>query len=233
MKKIIKKILNKLANYLAKKDNFRFPDKYTWKWKIKMIFHEYEPKTTNKIKQIVKPGMTIVDIGSHIGYFTRIFSDLVGKDGKVLAFEPNRDNFELLESNTEHLNNFRLYRFAISDIEGEKTFYNSTKTGCHSLKKEATLIDDPEVTTVQCKKLENILSKADLVKMDIEGGELDALKGMENMDIKYLIVEFNPNALENPDELMKELQKRFTKIETIETFTEYGEQKVSNLLCIK
>ncbi|MBU2572515.1 MAG: FkbM family methyltransferase, partial [Elusimicrobia bacterium] len=52
-------------------------------------------------KQVVKKGMTVLEIGANIGFFTMLFAKLAGESGKVFAFEPDPDNFRLLEKNVQ------------------------------------------------------------------------------------------------------------------------------------
>jgi ubiquinone/menaquinone biosynthesis C-methylase UbiE len=54
---------------------------------------------TDAIGRMIKPGMTILDVGANIGYFTLIAAKLAGKTGKVYAFEPQPENFRLLVRN--------------------------------------------------------------------------------------------------------------------------------------
>ena len=51
---------------------------------------EYEPSTSNVACEVIKPGMTVVDVGANVGYFTLLFASLVGSRGQVYAFEPLR-----------------------------------------------------------------------------------------------------------------------------------------------
>lgn len=67
-----------------------------------LLTHEiHEPLMTEIIKRETKEGDVVLDIGAHIGYYTLMFARLVGKEGKVFAFEPDPDNFTLLKKNIE------------------------------------------------------------------------------------------------------------------------------------
>ncbi len=57
----------------------------------------WEPVETEYIRNNVKEGQVVIDLGAHIGYFTLIFAELVGIKGKVFAFEPNPTNYSLLK----------------------------------------------------------------------------------------------------------------------------------------
>lgn len=146
--------------------------------------------------------MTVIDIGAHIGYFTRLFSRLAGSGGFVYALEADPENFSLLKKNTKRLKNVVLLPVAVSDKTGSINFYRSEKTGCHSTIKDTA--QHKETITVTSSDLDRILDeravqKVDVIKMDIEGGELNALKGMQKTLNKNhglsLVIEFNPGCL--------------------------------------
>ncbi|MBV9860674.1 MAG: FkbM family methyltransferase [Alphaproteobacteria bacterium] len=61
----------------------------------------WEPSVTRAIASLVKPGMTVVEIGANVGYYTTLFGALVGPGGCVRAFEANPEIFELLTHNID------------------------------------------------------------------------------------------------------------------------------------
>lgn len=199
IKKISNKILSYFVDYYAKLKDFHFPAKFSWDWKMEMLMRKYEAETVDLFKKIIKPGMTVVDIGAHVGYFSILFSELVGKEGKVLAFEPDPANFNILKLNAENRKNIETFNLAVSDKEGSIDFYETLdKTGSHSL-----IPSDfrSNKITVNSITLDNFLStkkiKVDVIKMDIEGAEPLALVGMVNTlknEVK-LVMEFCPNNL--------------------------------------
>ena len=69
------------------------------------------------LKQLIKEGDTVVDLGANIGYYTLILAQLVGKSGHVYAFEPEPSNFEILSKNVKENkhDNVTLVQKAISD----------------------------------------------------------------------------------------------------------------------
>lgn len=202
IKKIIRSSLIWVADALAKHRDFHFPEKYTWRWKFDMLLNLYERDTTVLFKKIIKPGMIVVDIGAHIGYYTRLFSKLVGPNGIVYAFEADSDNFKLLQKNTKNKKNIRLYNKAITNKIGSINFYKIRgSTGCHSViaSENSEKITVPATTLDSFIENENV-GRVDIIKIDIEGGEIFAFDGMKELFSEKqhlsIVSELNPTALE-------------------------------------
>jgi len=66
----------------------------------------WEPLETNLIKNKIKEGDIVLNIGANIGYYTLLIARLVGSNGKVFAFEPDLNNFKILKKNIE-INNYK------------------------------------------------------------------------------------------------------------------------------
>lgn len=167
-----------------------------------MLFGFYEPETIALFKKIVKPGMTVMDIGAHIGYYARTASNLAGTSGAVYAFEADPENFALLQKNTGRLKNVKIWQLAITDKTGAIDFYHyDEKSGIGSLLPNVPLDFKKTKISVEASDLDSFfeklgVAKIDLIKMDIEGGEYAALGGMKkilsaNQDLA-LIIEFAP-----------------------------------------
>ncbi len=217
LNRLIHTILNRLVDVLARMMGFSFPEKFNWEWKLKMLTRKYERETVILCERLITPGMKIVDIGAHIGYFSRIFSRLVGENGVVYCFEPDPENYVILEKNIAALRNTRCFQKAVADTDGSIDFYHvRNSTGCHSIIAPGT---DARKTTVESVSVDaliakKVLNKVDLIKMDIEGGEPIALRGMERLlrtspHIK-LITEFNAKSLAKgnvaPHEFLSQLE---------------------------
>jgi len=65
------------------------------------VYGTWEPEVLRAVMTTVKPGMTVIDIGAHIGYYTLLFAKCVSPNGQVVAFEPLPVNFELLKRNIQ------------------------------------------------------------------------------------------------------------------------------------
>ncbi len=98
MTKIIVPGLEKVFGFYTREDDPLF-------FRLELILGSYEEDTVAFMRQIVKPGMTVVDVGAHVGYYTRLFSKLVNGTGQVISFEPHPKTFNVLRRNTAGLAN--------------------------------------------------------------------------------------------------------------------------------
>jgi FkbM family methyltransferase len=167
------------------------------------------------LKEVIKPGMTAVDVGANIGIYTQLLAKLVGESGRVYAFEPSPYNFELLTRYTKG-SNVTAVQAAVGDKTGEISLYLSDK-----LNVDHRTYQSGEGRTeirVPSYRLDDYIKdeKVDFIKMDIQGFEYQALLGMKNIlrsnpNIK-LIMEFWPWGLikagSSAEELI-ELLKQF------------------------
>lgn len=204
----------------------------------------YEPTETNLVESLIKEGDTVIDIGANIGYYTLKFAKKVGENGKVYAFEPDPKNFEILKKNVD-LNGYKniyLFQVALSNRIGDDLlFLNDENHGDHQLYRSEETRKQVKVKTETLDKfVENeIIKKIDFIKMDIQGGEFNALMGMKrtlnnNPQIK-MITEFWPYGLDaagfSPREYISNLRSLGFHLEEInETTHELYDLDEENLL---
>lgn len=164
----------------------------------------FEKEESAVFREKIKPGMTVLDVGANIGYYSVLASRLVGPQGKVLAFEPEPLNFELLIRNIvdNKCRNVTAWPYAVGTSLGfaDLNLAWPASTGSHSI------AIHPEggsghmrVVTVA---LDDFLEPSlwpDAMKMDIEGAELLALAGMEKIlahrKLKTIFIECVPEFL--------------------------------------
>jgi FkbM family methyltransferase len=166
----------------------------------------YEPNETRVMMGIVTSGMTVVDIGANIGYYTLLFARAVGEGGLVYAFEPAPETFALLRRNL-HVNKLdrivELHEEALSDNEGGgELFINEYNKGNNRLYDSGGMRSAP----IRLKRLDDVvpISKhVDFIKMDIEGAEVLALRGMHKL-----------LARDKPTIVMEYWPRRFKKLNT-------------------
>jgi len=164
---------------------------------------EWEKHITELVKKEVKKEDTVLDIGAHIGYFTLLFARLVGEHGRVFAFEPEAVNFGLLKKNVS-INNYAnviLNQKAVTNQTGVvELFLHRKSHGGHSLYKGRYMNTSIKVEAVRLDDyFKNYDGKIDFIKMDIEGSEGEALRGMlsvlkKNEHVK-MVTEFAPSML--------------------------------------
>ncbi len=183
-----------------------------------LVSGAYEPFTTELFRSCLKPGMIVIDGGAHVGLYSLIASREVGETGKVFAFEPDFYNFKALRFNIRQnqCRNVIPIRKALSSKTGKVLFYQSPGTISSSLFKRTgiglTKAVEVEATTLDHELCALEIESA-LIKLDIEGAEVFALRGMKSTLGRlvncFLFVEMNPPALRdagcNPIDLISEL----------------------------
>lgn len=189
-----------------------------------------EPGMMRLFKQLVQPGMVVVDIGAHIGIYTLYALRQLSGHGRVYSFEPTPRTFALLHDNVQ-VNGFlesglvRFDRRAVSDRAGAATFTAYAANSGHN-----TLFAGEaagETLTVETVALDEALaheSRVDVIKIDAEGGEPLILRGMarilaSNPEIR-IFVEFGPEHLRRagiePLQWLEELVAMGLRVQRVE-----------------
>lgn len=199
------------------------PDDPFW-FRLELLTDRHEQETAAQFRRLIQPGMIVLDVGAHVGYYARLSSQLVGENGRVIAFEPHPRTFEYLMRNVTSLLNVTTIQAAVAETEGTAELYDYLMMSASgSLHYDETLVDlqrahatkddiaprlaqglPVQTYTVRTAPIDSILeelgvNRVDFVKMDIEGAEMGALRGMkrtisESPELK-LIMEYNPVAL--------------------------------------
>lgn len=133
------------------------------------------------MRQYIKKGDVVLDIGANIGFYTKILSDLVGDTGKVYAFEPDKTNYNYLMKNAGHLKNVVFYNKAVSDKTEKITLYHSDLLNVDH--KTYATENYTNTTEIDGVAIDDIIPehKVDFIKIDIQGYEYFAFKGMEKV----------------------------------------------------
>lgn len=170
----------------------------------------YEPHVTNALQPILQPGMTFLDIGANIGYFSLLAAKQVGAEGRIIAFEPNQYNCNLLymSASANEFNHIDIYPFAVA--ETSTTFMYDNVGGSNGVISEIGNERDEEKsnqlflrTLVRSVKLDDHLrnvERVDVIKIDIEGAEYRALLGAQQLiETHHPIIfsEFSPTGLQH------------------------------------
>ena len=170
----------------------------------------YEPNEFHLLSRLLRPGMTFIDSGAHLGLFTLFAARRVGPQGAVLSIEPSRRELSIIETNINlnHLANIKLLPVALSDRPGEVDLLVAplAKSGHNTLGAfgfEDTALDHRE--RVPAHRLDDLveshqLSRIDIIKMDIEGAELAALRGAQASLERHhpvLLIELSDRSLQH------------------------------------
>ena len=164
----------------------------------------FEPGTRRRLMKLLEPGMAAADVGANIGLLTVAAARSVGPGGAIFAFEPEDEPRACL-AQTLHLNGLawvRLSAAAVGRQKGRLTFHVSPILGHSSLYALPAEEGEARAVSVDVVRLDDVVPKAqrlDVVKIDVEGAELDVLAGMgrllkANADIA-LIAEYGPSHL--------------------------------------
>lgn len=142
----------------------------------------FEPEETKSIMSLVKPGNRFLDIGANVGYYTVLVAERVESAGRVFAIEPNDANFEILDANTrvwQREGRVQVYRNALSDETGlSNLFLSSYNSGMHRMYSSVVCTEEKvPVSIVRGDELQ--LGSLDFIKIDIEGFEPRALRGLQ------------------------------------------------------
>lgn len=164
---------------------------------VSMVEGTYEESVIKKLQEHTSlEGKTVWDVGAHFGYQSFSFASAVGTTGKVVAFEPNPHNVETFKKNLK-LNpslaeRITLFEYALSDTNEALSFniskspYDSTTAGGHLSSVTPPLPDSSYIdfSTIKIKAItsdtlisENTVLPPDIMKIDVEGAELQVLTG--------------------------------------------------------
>lgn len=167
----------------------------------------YENAELLFLKSILKEGDTFIDLGTNIGLFSLTASKIVGNKGIVISFEPFSKNYDTFIYNIElnHLKDFNIVpeKKAIGKSDSTLTLYSNShdsNMGMVSTRKRThTHKESVESTKLDTYLEEKEINRVDLIKIDIEGHEKEALVGMVNT-IKKFHPSFILEILEGADE---------------------------------
>ena len=170
----------------------------------------YEEAEAEFIRTNVQPDMVVADVGANVGVLTLIMARATGERGHVYAFEPDSANLHLLERNIQrngYADRVDLIGKAVTDHSGQATlFVSGDNRGEHTLVEVAASHGTSVVveTVTMDDYFEGIGIFPDFVKMDVQGAEVQVLRGMERMLARgfpqIILAEFWPKGLQQEAE---------------------------------
>ncbi len=145
------------------------------------LFGDFDAKISHIIRQTLRPGDTAMDIGAKLGVVTTLMADVIGADGRVIAFEPNPRVLDYLKLTLEDLTlkNVELHEALVGESEREITLHtppaSSTKRTC--LQEEGATHEPYEVCVKPLSAVIDDNAHIRLMKIDVEGFEQEILSG--------------------------------------------------------
>ncbi len=188
----------------------------------------YERHTRKLFRRALEPGMRVLDIGANIGYYSLLAAEAVGSTGAVYAFEPDPSNCRFLRHNVAlngHAGVVRIFPNAVADYSGAMRFFVDTQ---NSLKSSSVVVGaNVDSIEVECTTVDDVAlgdEAIDVVKLDVEGGEIAAIKGMKRTLARaqrlVMFVECCPHVLARAGgsvaELLELLERNDFRVELVD-----------------
>lgn len=184
--------------------------------------YNYEAAFDTALIKCISASDTVWDVGANEGYYTAKFSNKVAS-GTVVAFEPSPRTFALLQKKFEQFPNVRLENVALADRNGEASFFVSDSSVEDSLfNRAASTNTEVKVRTARGDSWVSHFPP-NVIKIDVEGFELDVLKGMEDVlvspQMRHVFIEVHFSILADrgqpgaPKEIVQRLERTGFSVE--------------------
>lgn len=184
---------------------------------IERVFGEYEPNKYDAIATYLHPDQVFIDVGANKGDFSLYAASLVGKDGIVIAIEPDPDNCHWIRRSIA-LNKYHqvtLREAALSEQAGHATLYRGQKSGWHSLL-PGLPGRDRDTVQVQTISLDDLVAelglngRVSMIKVDVEGAEMMVLRGatetLRSQPQPVIVMDVHPYLGVDPEEVCRFLK---------------------------
>jgi|TARA_B110000114_G_scaffold177527_1_gene209427 FkbM family methyltransferase len=162
----------------------------------------YETKVGPALNSAIKTGDTCWDIGANLGLYTKALSELVGKNGFVRAFEPHPKTFNNLKKIIKNVNT-EIHNIGFGDSKEKVRFSDLEDHTINSIVDTSytgTYLE-VEITTIDKVIVEKNWEAPNIIKIDVEGFELDIVKGMSstlyNKNLRFILIEIHHKIMEN------------------------------------
>lgn len=202
------------------------------------LYGTYEAGTLHIIKECLEEGDIFIDVGANIGLMSLLGASKVGKQGSVYAFEPAPEIFNLLQTNISINHRYNVYasNFGLGSSPGTGAIhkYHDNRGMTSFVKRNTSIQESVEVPirTLDSFLKEFNISKVKMIKIDVEGWELEVLKGslelLSNNNAPIIVIEYNTSF-----PLHQEIYELITSINDYQVFIlEHSNWHVSPLIAV-
>jgi FkbM family methyltransferase len=147
------------------------------------VYKRWSDRAERKLLSgLILPGMTVLDVGANIGIYTEFLAKCVGPSGRVVAFEPEQRNLERLRTATRKYKQVEVVCAAVSDRSGTLKLYVADDLNVdHRSYATADARNSVDVVAVALDDFFTTHDQIDVIKMDIQGAELAAIRGARRL----------------------------------------------------
>ena len=189
--------------------------------------------------KFIKPGDLVLDVGCNIGRHSWHYGKAVGPDGLVIGFDPNPEAIECCKFNCIG-KNFEFLNYGLANTNGQAAFVESPNTGASFL--YPNVVDQSPYKVIQVRRLDDLHIYSEktinLIKMDVEGYEVAALRGAEEKiheAMPVMVIEVNHGALmragSSPKELISLVQSYGYRCWPIPVHAKFTDEQL-DILCM-
>ena len=211
-----------VAEVQVREIRLRLPRPFAWRY-----VRGFEPLSMEWLDAALRPGMTVADVGAHVGFVGLFMARRVGADGTVHCFEPVDENLRYIRHNVaaNSASNIIIHPFALGSEDGVRPFVVTNISDSQGFYPHP-LAPSSGVIEVRQAALDGQITRLDLAKIDVEGAELDVLEGMRRLLESHpsMLVEWAPasqlSAGHQPNELVENLVALGYKLRVLDDF--YG-----------
>jgi FkbM family methyltransferase len=178
--RLIKRGTNDRDLYKTNYGNYYWLDKKKYIDNLIIENGVFEDWGTKAVKKLINKNDTVLDVGANIGYYSVIFSKLVGQTGKVYSFEPLAEYNKILKQNLEvnNIQNCEVINYGLSNLEQELSIYvNDSSATIHAVNDDFERIEKIRLITLDKFVYDNNIKKIDFIKIDVDGHEPAVLEG--------------------------------------------------------